>query len=33
MDISFDLDYAPARESRAVVTLRPSYGLFLDGEG
>ncbi|WP_210478940.1 aldehyde dehydrogenase family protein [Naasia sp. SYSU D00948] len=26
------LDYAPAPESRAIVRLRPSYGLFLDGE-
>ena len=25
-------DYAPAPESRAVVDLRPSYGLFVDGE-
>ncbi len=25
-------DYAPAPESRAVVTLRPSYGLFVGGE-
>jgi aldehyde dehydrogenase (NAD+) len=25
-------DYAPAPESRAVVDLRPSYGLFIDGE-
>ncbi|MFZ0157859.1 MAG: aldehyde dehydrogenase family protein [Kineosporiaceae bacterium] len=25
-------DYAPAPESRAVVTLRPSYGLFIGGE-
>ncbi|MHB1598308.1 MAG: aldehyde dehydrogenase family protein, partial [Acidimicrobiales bacterium] len=24
--------YAPAPESRAVVTLRPSYGLFVNGE-
>ncbi|GAB3656158.1 aldehyde dehydrogenase family protein [Nocardioides korecus] len=26
------LDYAPAPESRSVVTLRSSYGLFVDGE-
>ncbi|WP_329378495.1 aldehyde dehydrogenase family protein [Streptomyces sp. NBC_01716] len=25
-------DYAPAPESRAVVSLRPAYGLFIDGE-
>ncbi len=25
-------DYAPAPESRAIVELRPSYGLFIDGE-
>ena len=25
-------EYAPAPESRSVVTLRPSYGLFIDGE-
>lgn len=25
-------DYAPAPESRAIVDLRPSYGLFIDGE-
>jgi acyl-CoA reductase-like NAD-dependent aldehyde dehydrogenase len=25
-------DYAPAPESRAIVDLRPSYGLFVDGE-
>src|SRR6478752_7436156 len=25
-------DYAPAPESRAVVDLQPSYGLFIDGE-
>ena len=24
--------YAPAPESRAVVNLKPSYGLFIDGE-
>ncbi len=24
--------YAPAPESRAVVDLKPSYGLFIDGE-
>jgi aldehyde dehydrogenase (NAD+) len=26
------LEYAPAPESRAVVDIRPSYGLFIDGE-
>src|SRR5690606_26025119 len=26
------LDYAPAPESRDVVTIRPSYGLFIGGE-
>jgi acyl-CoA reductase-like NAD-dependent aldehyde dehydrogenase len=26
------LDYAPAPESRAILSLRPSYGLFIDGE-
>jgi len=26
------LDYAPAPESRAILNLRPSYGLFIDGE-
>ena len=25
-------EYAPAPESRAVVTIAPSYGLFIDGE-
>jgi aldehyde dehydrogenase (NAD+) len=25
------LEYAPAPESRSIVTLRPSYGLFIDG--
>jgi aldehyde dehydrogenase (NAD+) len=25
-------DYAPAPESRAVVDLQPSYGLFINGE-
>jgi len=25
-------DYAPAPESRAIVTIRPSYGLFIGGE-
>jgi aldehyde dehydrogenase (NAD+) len=25
-------EYAPAPESRAVVDLKPSYGLFVDGE-
>jgi aldehyde dehydrogenase (NAD+) len=25
-------DYAPAPESRAIVDLRPSYGLFINGE-
>ncbi|MDG4768980.1 betaine-aldehyde dehydrogenase, partial [Solwaraspora sp. WMMD792] len=25
-------DYAPAPESRSVVTIRDSYGLFIDGE-
>ncbi|HEY8590393.1 MAG TPA: aldehyde dehydrogenase family protein, partial [Naasia sp.] len=25
------LDYAPAPESRAILDLRPSYGLFIDG--
>src|SRR4051812_49309211 len=25
-------EYAPAPESRAVVDLQPSYGLFIDGE-
>ena len=25
-------DYAPAPESRSIVDLRPSYGLFVDGE-
>jgi aldehyde dehydrogenase (NAD+) len=29
---SSTFDYAPAPESRAVVDLRPSYGLFIDGE-
>ncbi|MFG2006429.1 aldehyde dehydrogenase family protein [Spirillospora sp. NPDC048911] len=27
-----DFEYAPAPESRAVVDIRPSYGLFVDGE-
>jgi acyl-CoA reductase-like NAD-dependent aldehyde dehydrogenase len=26
------LEYAPAPESRAIVTLKPSYGLFIDGQ-
>jgi aldehyde dehydrogenase (NAD+) len=26
------LDYAPAPESRAIVDIKPSYGLFIDGE-
>lgn len=26
------LDYAPAPESTSILTLRPSYGLFIDGE-
>ena len=26
------LDYAPAPESRAILNLRPTYGLFIDGE-
>jgi aldehyde dehydrogenase (NAD+) len=26
------LDYAPAPESRAILSLQPSYGLFIDGE-
>ena len=26
------LDYAPAPESRAILNLKPSYGLFIDGE-
>ena len=26
------LDYAPAPESRAILSLRDSYGLFIDGE-
>jgi aldehyde dehydrogenase (NAD+) len=26
------LDYAPAPESRSIVTVEPSYGLFIDGE-
>jgi len=26
------LEYAPAPESRAIVALRPSYGLFIDGQ-
>jgi len=30
--MTFDLDYAPAPESRGVVSLRPTYGLFVDGE-
>ena len=25
-------DYAPAPESRAIVDIKPSYGLFIDGE-
>ena len=25
-------EYAPAPESRSVVDIRPSYGLFIDGE-
>ena len=25
-------EYAPAPESRAVVNIRPSYGLFIGGE-
>jgi aldehyde dehydrogenase (NAD+) len=25
-------EYAPALESRSLVDLRPSYGLFVDGE-
>ena len=25
-------EYAPAPESRAIVDLQPSYGLFIDGE-
>ena len=28
----FAFEYAPAPESRAIVDLRPSYGLFVDGE-
>jgi aldehyde dehydrogenase (NAD+) len=27
----FTLDYAPSKESTAIVTLRPHYGLFIDG--
>ena len=27
-----DWDYAPAPESRAIVDIRSSYGLFIDGE-
>src|SRR5690606_27028944 len=26
------LEYAPAPESKAILNLRPSYGLFIDGE-
>src|SRR4051812_28133382 len=26
------LEYAPAPESRSIVHLKPSYGLFIDGE-
>src|SRR3954465_10692975 len=26
------LDYAPAPESRSIVDIKPSYGLFIDGE-
>ena len=26
------LEYAPAPESRAILTLRDSYGLFIDGD-
>ena len=25
-------EYAPARESSAIVDIQPSYGLFIDGE-
>ena len=25
-------EYAPAPESRSIVDLKPSYGLFIDGE-
>jgi aldehyde dehydrogenase (NAD+) len=25
-------DYAPAPESRAILDLKPSYGLFIDGQ-
>jgi len=25
-------DYAPAPESRSIVDIKPSYGLFVDGE-
>ncbi len=25
-------DYAPAPESRAIVDIKPSYGLFINGE-
>ncbi|HEV7727822.1 MAG TPA: betaine-aldehyde dehydrogenase, partial [Modestobacter sp.] len=25
-------EYAPALESRSIVDIRPSYGLFIDGE-
>ena len=27
-----DFDYSPAPESRAVVDIKPTYGLFIDGE-
>jgi len=30
MDMAFE--YAPAPESRAVVDIKPSYGLFINGE-
>ena len=30
--MAFDFDYAPAPESRSVVDIKPSYGLFLNGE-
>ncbi|WP_344435810.1 aldehyde dehydrogenase family protein, partial [Actinomadura luteofluorescens] len=29
---AFEFDYAPAPESRSVVDIRGSYGLFVDGE-
>jgi hypothetical protein len=27
-----DWEYAPAPESRDIVTIKPEYGLFIDGE-